>query len=108
MSGKYEPLLSELGSTIIPGQEELLAPGVRGYAVESGGKICIPLIMAVSEGSGDVGRFLDSLSPRCVVPNVTSPRLMGMLIRRGWVPTFTNECDVWIQPSPPAQEAAKK
>lgn len=90
----YEPPLSEMGSSCVPGEEELIAPGVRGYAVESKGKIGIPLIIAEKEGNGDVGRFLDSLSPRCVIPSVTSPRLMGMLARRGWIPAF-EETDIW-------------
>jgi hypothetical protein len=91
----YEPPLSKEGSPLIPGQEGLLAPGVRGYAILADGKICIPLIIAEREGSGDVGRFLDSLSPRCVVPNVTSPRLAGMLMRRGFAPRHNDLVDVW-------------
>lgn len=91
----YEPPLSREGSPLIPGQEGLLALGVRGYAMEHLGKIYIPLIVAEKEGSGDVGRFLDSLSPRCVVVSVTSPRLAGMLMRRGFSPQFDGEADVW-------------
>lgn len=91
----YEPPCVPLGSPFEIGDEGLLAPGVRGYAVETEGRIWIPVIYAEREGAGDVGRFLDSLSPRCIVPTVTSPRLMGMLARRGFVPTFTADCEYW-------------
>ena len=94
--GNYEPPLSVEGSPCLPGQEELLAPGVRGYAlVSETGKINIPMIIAEIEGSGDVGRFLDSLSSRCVIPNVISLRLMLMLFRRGFAPRFDGEIDFW-------------
>ncbi|MGC2234243.1 MAG: hypothetical protein WBA09_22270 [Candidatus Acidiferrum sp.] len=62
-----------------------LALGVLGVAYEAGGLIYIPLIMAAREGSGDVGRFLDRLSARCRIISVTSARLAGMLMRRGWI-----------------------
>lgn len=94
MTRSYEPPTVPVNSEAIIGEEGLLAPGVRGYAVESEGKVWIPVIYAEKEGSGDVGRFLDSLSPRCAVPTVTSSRLMGMLARRGFVPEF-GETDVW-------------
>lgn len=62
----------------------VLAPGVQGFAFGTRKYIYIPLLMAVKEGSGDVGRFLDSLSPRCRIVDVKSDRLKGMLVRRGW------------------------
>lgn len=65
-----------------------LAPGVRGYTVDMGEQgLYIPLIDAEAPGSGDVGRYLDSLPKdrRVVVPNVISARLAGMLDRRGFV-----------------------
>jgi hypothetical protein len=100
----YEPPVVKVGSPLIPGQEGSLAPGVRGYAVLDGDVIAIPLIIAETEGSGAVGKFLDSLSPRCVIPCVTSPRLMGMLARRGWIPTWEKqdsgeEVDIWKRPA---------
>jgi len=61
-----------------------LAPGVKGLAYEKDGLIMIPLITAECEGSGDVGRMLDRLSSRCRIVTVTSTRLAGMLVRRGW------------------------
>lgn len=67
-----------------------LAPGVLGYTVEQGGALYVPFIMAETEGSGDVGRYLDSLpTDRSVrFPNVTSDRLRGMLYRRGYAPVW--------------------
>lgn len=61
-----------------------LAPGVLGFAFMRDNEIHIPVVVAVTEGSGDVGRFLDSLSERCVVVSVVSTRLAGMLERRGF------------------------
>lgn len=68
---------------------ELLAAGVLGYTVEEDDELYIPVIMAVEEGSGDVGRYLDALpKDRTVkVPEVASERLRGMLERRGFNPT---------------------
>lgn len=84
---------------------DLLAPGVRGYAIENDGLIYIPLINAETEGAGDVGRFLDSLSPRCLIVNVTSRRLKGMLERRGWTCkmeiTQDGPVDLWSKNSRP-------
>jgi hypothetical protein len=62
-----------------------LGPGVHGYAIQVGDEIFIPVIIAVKEGSGKVGKWLDSLSDRCVIVNCTSARLRGMLQRRGWI-----------------------
>lgn len=102
----YIPPLTKKGSPLIPGNQDFLATGVMGYAIESNGKIYIPDIHAESEGNGDVGRFLDSLHPRCVIANVLNKRLLGMLIRRGWkritekVPEDEGggTCGVWIHP----------
>lgn len=95
----YEPPTIPNGSTCDPYE---LAPGVIGYAIEHEGRVYIPLITAQREGSGDVGRFLDSLSPRCCVPNVTSERLRGMLERRRWGLEFDetggDPVDVWVRP----------
>ena len=64
-----------------------LAPGVIGYSVETEKGLYIPMISAVSEGSGEVGTFLDSLpvDRRVVFSSVLSARLKGMLERRGFV-----------------------
>ena len=79
----YEPPTKKEGAPL--GFDlEVIAPGVRGYAIESEGKIYIPFIMAERPGNGDMGRFVDSLSDRCVFVNVLSSTLMKMLIKRGW------------------------
>jgi hypothetical protein len=96
---QYEPPTVKEGSQCHFGDEPVLWPGVRGYAIRKGGRIYIPLIMAEKEGSGDVGRFLDALSARCIVRSVTSARLGGMLKRRGfkmkWVQTQGSLVDEW-------------
>lgn len=103
LTENYEPLLSEEWEDII-GYGNPIAPGVQGYAILKDNLIFIPLINAMREGSGDVGRFLDSLSSRCVIVNVTSDRLRGMLIRRKWKLSyvqdewFKSEVDVWLSP----------
>ena len=81
----YEPPLSELkaGGSWIAGETQL-APGVLGFAYEQDGEILIPLIIAEKKGYGDVGRFLDSLSSRCVITDVINKRLEAMLERRGF------------------------
>lgn len=66
---------------------ERLAPGVRGYTIEEDDAIYIPMIVAEDEGSGDVGAYLDSLPTDRIIkiPDVISPRLREMLLRRGYV-----------------------
>lgn len=96
------PLASKLKEqgTTLDGPLEQLAPGVRGYAIAHGDAIYVPWIDAVKEGSGDVGRFLDSLPPGTKIPNVISDRLVGMLQRRGWQKTYEapngEAVDVWV------------
>jgi hypothetical protein len=85
----YEPPCAPPGTPFIPGREWTLAPGVLGWAFDEGHRIIIPMILARREGSGAVGRFLDSLSPRCVVVCVISDRLAAMLARRGYVRRWT-------------------
>lgn len=66
---------------------EELGPGVVGYAQpQSGGIIYFGAIEAVNEGSGDVGRWLDSLptNEHYRIPYIVNPRLEGMVRRRGW------------------------
>lgn len=84
--------LSKPGSLI--DFDALLAPGVHGYAMEDAeGRLYIPVIEAVTEGNGDVGRFLDALPKDRTVrfPTVMSARLAGMLERRGF--TLISEDD---------------
>lgn len=82
-----------------------LAPGVHGSAFAAFGRVFIPHIVADKEGSGDVGRFLDSLDASCVIVCVVSDRLRGMLQRRGWRSsleptddgTGTSVIDMWVR-----------
>jgi hypothetical protein len=84
-----------------------LAEGVEGYAIEEQGRLFIPVICAKREGNGDVGRFLDCLPANAVIPNVTSDRLAGMLVRRGWKPhmeiddRMDEAIDVWTREKKP-------
>jgi hypothetical protein len=80
----HEPPCSLLGTPFVAGQETQLGPGVIGWAFKDGERVVIPLLAAQREGAGDVGRFLDSLSPRCCIVGVMNDRLRGMLIRRNW------------------------
>lgn len=80
--------------TFFLGQEPELAPGVRGYTVDSGDKgFYVPLIYAEDEGSGAVGAYLDGLprDRRVVFPTVLSGRLAGMLQRRGFVMAWEDD-----------------
>lgn len=84
--GNFVPDLTEPGMPC-KYPEPFIAPGVRGYAMADGPWVNIPMIAADPEGAGNVGRFIDSLSPKCRFCTVTSSRLEGMLIRRGWWPS---------------------
>lgn len=67
--------------------EAQLAPGVHGTLLDTPDGIYIPTISADEPGSGDVGRYLDSLPRNRTVkfPTVMSGRLREMLVRRGFV-----------------------
>ena len=81
--------------------DEMLAPGVLGYSLETEEGLYIPFIAAVEEGSGHVGRYLDSLPTdrRVCVPGVLNSRLAGMLTRRGFTPImeWTEQYEEWIE-----------
>ncbi len=95
----YEPPISEckFPESAVWHPTLQLAKGVRGFAYQGGKYIFIPLIVAEREGSGDVGRFLDRLSVRCVIQTVTSHRLIGMLLRRGWHRFWIGADDFWAK-----------
>lgn len=105
----YEPPLEDRPGLLLLGcwrmSQHPLAPGVRGCAFLCDGRIWIPLIIAERPGSGDVGRFLSALSPRCSVVAVTSSRLRSMLVRRGFVERTERDewndvdLDVWDAPA---------
>ena len=91
------------GDVLTFGREPELATGVRGVLFETEEGIYIPWISADREGSGHVGRYLDSLprDHRVVFPTVISRRLAGMLRRRGfhetteYAPEFGELVDVY-------------
>ena len=89
---------SKAGDSVAPGQEPEIAPGVLGVAFDMLNGIYIPLVRAAHEGNGDVARFLDDLplDRRIVFPNVMSPKLQGMLVRRGFRAAWDaeGECEV--------------
>jgi hypothetical protein len=59
-------------------------PGVHGSVVIRGTVTFINEIWAKAQGSGQVGKYLDSLQGTVIVDSVLSPRLRGMLERRGY------------------------
>src|SRR6266436_4078767 len=71
-----------------PMPEYPLGPAVVGYAIQVKAEIYIPLMHSLKRGNGDIGKFLDSLSKRCVIVNVCNEKLVGMLERRGWQCTW--------------------
>ena len=80
------------------GPLQTLAEGVWGVTHEAkGGTVTIWWLEAALEGSGAVGRYLDSL-PRdrtVYVQEVLNPRLGGMLQRRGFTRAF--DTDDWFR-----------
>jgi len=93
----YEPSTVKSGSPMDPFNPGELADGVQGYAIMHRDEIYIPLI--VGKGEGKVGLFLDSLSHRCVIVNVMSPKLQDMLVRRNWECSYSDDgCDEWRRP----------
>ena len=95
---EYEPPLTKAGTVLTVGSEPDIYPGVKGYAMEHKGLIYIPMVFG--QGDGQVGKFLDELSPRCRMVNVISARLQEMLQRRGWKMKIEQEIevDVWEPP----------
>lgn len=64
-----------------------LAPGVVGKVERGPGLMVLVVVFATQQGRGDVSRYLDSLPTDVTVqvPIVVSPKLRGMLARRGFV-----------------------
>jgi hypothetical protein len=89
----YEPPTVKSGSCLGFNLPQIY-PGVGGYAIRHGKEIWIPLVEG--QGTGQVGQFLDALSSQCVLVNVCSPKLRGMLLRRCWTVSYTPEgVDLW-------------
>lgn len=70
----------------LSGDEEDLAPGVKGIVFEEAGILYIGVLAATTPFNGDVGRYLDSIpkSKTVRVMDVMEPILEGMLERRGY------------------------
>lgn len=86
---------SKVGESFMPGQEPELAPGVRGVLFDKPDEVIIPVVYAEDEGSGAVGKWLDSLPTDRTVTfsTVLSGRLTGMLKRRGFQPATSHDPD---------------
>ncbi|MFQ5813001.1 MAG: hypothetical protein ACE5I2_07415 [Anaerolineae bacterium] len=83
-----------------------LAPGLKGYIVETDDAIYVPFIEAVERGKGALTRYLDGLErgPKAVkIPTVLSERLERYLARRGyrlteeWAEEFNTWALVWVK-----------
>jgi hypothetical protein len=87
---------SKVGESVQPGQEPLIAPGVRGVAFNMTDGIYIAFIRG--EGIGTIRPFLDDLpkSRRVVFPNVVSDKLRHLLKERGFVAAWDaeGECEI--------------
>lgn len=99
--------ISQKGEELIPGHEDELWPGLRGYAMEHEGSLYIPFIAADEKGKGTLTAFLDDLEAKetrsIKIPNVINGRLAGFLARRGyvleyeWVDEYQQDVDVWVK-----------
>lgn len=93
-SGRDHPLFSvamDLDPTQMDRDDACLTlseiyPGVHGAIHMMGDVLFINEIWAKVEGSGQVGKYLDSLEGVVIVDSVLSKRLLGMLQRRGYKP----------------------
>ena len=96
---EFVPPLSNENDPLDPFNPSYLCDGVQGYAIANQGEVWIPWIAADVEGDGRVGKLLDNLAEHCCIVNITSKRLLGMLLRRGWKPrqvdTPDGPVDVW-------------
>lgn len=80
-------------------------PDVEGYAVDCGPRgIYVPFVYSRREGEGNVGWLIEWLQEQYSVvkfPNVLNPKLVGMLLRRGFKPemeyaeAFGEAVEVW-------------
>lgn len=86
-----EVINEQLPSRNVPPTAVEVAPGVMAVAYPSGwgDHLRITWVSALRPGSGDVGRWLDSLPVNRTVwvSAVVSPRFAGMLARRGFADT---------------------
>lgn len=92
--------VSEIGSPC--GFDEEIYPGVKGYAVESAGKLYVPLVISEKPSAFlEFLRLCESYEPPVVFASVINLRLALLLQKRGWIrkAAFDEEtgehADVW-------------
>ena len=90
----------------------LVWPGVEAIITERKGWLWVIVVVSRNEGSGQVGKWIDSLADRSVIfLEVNSSRLAGMLQRRGyresriWVAENDEWSDCMFRVSPGVQRA---
>lgn len=93
--GTFEPRTTRPSRLKMTFRLPEIYPGVKGFAMRHGTEIWIPMIWG--NGTGQVGKFLDNLSPRCRIVNVVNSKLRGMLRRRRFKRTWAEDgfTDVW-------------
>lgn len=95
---------SQEGDLISPADVPVIWPGVQGIWFDQPEGIYVASVIAIREGSGDVGRMIDSMPAdrRIVFTTVISARLEGMLERRGYkeeTEYYEGEpYGVWVRP----------
>ncbi len=81
-------------------------PKLKGYMVDCGPReVYVPFVFSLEEGRGHVLQLIELLKERYAVvkfPNVLNPKLVGMLLRRGfkvemeYSQEFDEAVEVWI------------
>lgn len=78
-----------------------LAPGVWGYTIEANHSLYVPVIISQDEGRGYVAAYLDRLpmNKRIVFPTVLNPKLVLMLLKRGFLSGYEYSTDFgeWVE-----------
>lgn len=91
---------SKEGGSWKPGDEPIIAEGVRGVWFDKPEAIYLTFLYAMQPGNGDVGRMLDGLPKdrKIIVPEVLSGRLEEMLRRRNFQMELVNQQGAFDQP----------
>lgn len=106
---RYECMVGDIDAILLQAQPSMIqklpyiGPGVHGHMVEQGNVTYIPMIVAHTPGSGEVGRWLSSLAQERTwkIPCVISQRLRGMLTRRGWETIIEKVTSAHVPPGEP-------
>jgi hypothetical protein len=86
--------VSEIGSPC--GFDDEIYPGVKGYAIESVGRLYLPLVFSERPSAFlEFLRLCESYEPPVVFASVINPRLERLLKVRGWIKgvCFDGEAD---------------